>query len=300
MVKKKKLVALALTIVILISVFGFYIWYTRYRPWSIEELDGALVDKYDFRGTIEVDDSPYKEPHFKDELAGKEKIVAGEVTGISCEMTTQGKVSIIELDDHDGLNLVEWGGCNYEVGQNIRKEVHFKKIRWNKEEYTSSPQVCFHYMLSLSSAEVNQATNEMGGLEYSVTQISDGIRITILNVSEDDVAPLSVHNTSVCMVLGGEGPRCDYSMFSSSYENCTIISEIDNLDNTNSKDTNIRYFNNNDTEKLDEGDWFEITEINQPESEDIIYTYHFVIEKDKDNYWPCYLVFTDEGLLRLL
>jgi len=299
MVKKKKLVALALTIVILISVFGFYIWYTRYRPWTIEELDNALVDKYDFRGAVEEDDSEYKEPHFKNILAGEERVVKGKVTDITSNVTTQGKVNMIELDGYGKLNLIVWGECPYDMGDEIKKEVHFEKIRWNKKEYVHSPQVGFHYLLSLSCAEVNHATNEIGGLDYSVTEDGEGVRITILNVSDEHVAPLDIHNTSVCMVLGGKGPRCDYSMFSSNYENCTVISEIDSLDNTNSKDTDIEYFNKNDTENLDEGDYFEITDINQPESEGIIYTYHFVIEQDGEDRWPCYLVFTDEGLLRL-
>ncbi|MGM0511058.1 MAG: hypothetical protein ACQESD_08085 [Thermoplasmatota archaeon] len=299
MVKKKKLVALALTIAILISVFGFYIWYTNYRPWTIEELDNALVDKYDFRGEIEVDDSEYKEPHFKNALAGEKRVVKGKVTDITSNVTTQGKVNMIELDDYEKLNLVEWDECPYSVGDEIEKEIHFEKIRWNKKEYVHSPEVGFHYLLSLSGAEVNDAVNEVGGLDYSVTEDGESVRITILNISDEYVAPLNIHNTSVCMVLGGKGPRCDYSMFSSNYENCTVISEIDSLDNADSKDTDIVYINKNDTSRLDEGDYFEITGINQPESEGIIYTYHFVIEQNDGGSWPCYLVFTDEGLLRI-
>lgn len=298
MVKNSKVVAVALTIVILVSVFGIYVWYTNYRPWTIEELDNALVDKYDYRGEIEEDDSEYKEPHFKNELAGEKRVVKGKVTDISSNVTTQGKVNMIELDSYEKLNLVEWGECPYNEGDEIEKEVHFEKIRWNKEEYVHSPEVGFHYLLSLSCAEVNHATNEIGGLNYSVDQIEEGVRVTIVNVSDEYVAPLNIHNTSVCMVLGGKGPRCDYSMFSSNYENCTVISEIDSLDNADSKDTDIVYINKNDTSRLDEGDYFEITGINQPESGGIIYTYHFVIGQGGDNRWTCYLVFTDEGLLR--
>ncbi|UCG70593.1 MAG: hypothetical protein JSV09_06130, partial [Thermoplasmata archaeon] len=115
--RKKKLLAILIAIII-IQVSVISIWYFYFRPWTIRDVAKATNVDFpeEYYGPLFLFEETRRNPGFSRDLAGKDKIVKGQVTNITSYDTTIGPLTYIELDDFEHIHLIEWDYPRYEVG----------------------------------------------------------------------------------------------------------------------------------------------------------------------------------------
>lgn len=286
----KKYLTIFVIIIIVVSSAGFYIWYTDYNRWTIEELDSKVIeDKNSFKG-------------FKSDLEGETKTVEGKVTSLSIKSTNQGERTFIELDDYSKLKLVKEGSFEHEVGDHVSIDVEFKKADFNGKEYVFSPQVpieCF----ALPLQKVIKETNNMSGFTMEQSSTSDGkIRVTVEKCDENDVFPLNLSETSCELYSGCQEIGDDYSSMGKGEDKRELMVDYGTLSDEKEKD-GIKFVDKNDNKILDEGDYFEISNIKSPDEELSVDTYHFEIDVEDSSTnpppWISYIIMNEDGLLTL-
>ena len=284
----KKYLTIFVIIILVVSSAGFYIWYTDYRRWTIEELDSKVIeDKNSFKG-------------FKSDLKGEKVTVDGKVTSLSTKSTNQGEITYIELDGFSKLKLVKKGSFDDDVGDHVSIDVEFKKAYFNGKEYVFSPQVPIEYF-ALSLQKVIKETNSMSGFVMEQSSTSEGeIRVTVEKCDENDAFPLNLSETSCELYSGCQKIGDDYSSMGKGEDKRELMVDYGTLSDEKEKD-GIKFVDKNDNKILDEGDYFEISKIKRPEKELSVNTYHFEIDVEDPSTnpppWIFYMIMNKDGLL---
>lgn len=288
-----RVIIIVVVVCLIVGVAGSYYWTSRDDEWNIKKLEEALVD------TNSSGEGPAAFS-FDEELAGESRRVAGEVTDIESNTTSQGEIFMIELDDFSQLSLIEWGECQYEIGDEIEKEVHFEWSTWNDGRYVFSKQVGYPELLGLSLSKIRLATSHIAGLDFAVSRDDDGtvqIELSDPFPKEGYGLPLDINKTECSLYEGGDSPVVDYKQSFLDNESDQLINNITMLDDEESGQ--VEFFNMNNQSLLDTGDYFEIRGLERPDQENSVFTYHLVIE-DEEQPEPltCFLAMNDQGLLQ--
>ncbi len=289
----RKIIVLALLIILTVSTIGIYTWYTQYRNWSIEELDSKVVGDNDH----DIYDHRYD---FESDRAGEKVTVEGKVTSLTSYSTNQGKFTEIELDNYGQLNLFKKGSFDHEVGDKVTIDVKFENGYLNGEQMTFSPQ--FHPdFLATSIQKIVWEANDIGGFKLDQTMASDQtLRVSIEGSSNE----VSLSEASCSLYSGAHDLRDDYEM--TNKENIPrpdeqLMVDYGELSDGKEKE-NVIYHDENDNGILDEGDYFEIDGLERPDSSLSLNTYHLFIDSENTDSnppsWNSYIIMNDNGLLR--
>lgn len=295
----RKIIVLALTIVLAVSTIGFYTWYTQYRNWSIEELDSKVFKQSD-------PDIHERQPYFESDRAGEEITVKGEVTSLSTLATNQGMFTEIELDDYEELTFLKKGSFDHDVGDKVTIDMKFKKGYLNGKKRIFSPQ--FHPDFIASSIQnVIRATNNVSGYKLDQNMTSDQIlRISIEECFKgvNDNLPVDLNETTCSLYSGTDDFRDDYKMCDG--ENIRrpdeqLMVDYGQLSN-GKKEGKLKFYDENNNGMLDKGDYFEIDGLERPNSSLSFNTYHLLIENENFDSnpppWNSYIIMNESGLLR--
>lgn len=295
----KNLIVLSLVIILVVASSGFYIWYTQYRNWSIEELDSEVVSDDDH----EFYDHRY---NFEANRAGEKITVEGEITSLSTYANNQGEFTEIELDDYEQLHLYKEGSYDHEVGDQVTIDVKFEDGYLNGEQMTFSPQFPPTFLAS-SIQRVVWETNNVSGLQLDQTMTSNQIlKISVEECFEEvtDDLPIELNETSCSLYSGGHDFREDYEMNDGKdipRPNEQLMVDYGQLSDGKEKG-NVKFHDKNNNSMLDEGDYFEIDGLEKPDSSLSLNTYHLMIDGDNIDpnppAWDSYIIMNEDGLLR--
>jgi hypothetical protein len=248
---QKRVLAIVIAIVVVGSA-GTVIWYMFYKSWDIKDVAAAIADTPDA-------------PGFRHSLAGRTIVVEGRVTGISSNMTTQGMLSMVELDNFDYLHLAIWGDVPYSIGQEVRKEVRFEWSICNSERHVYSPQLDFPNLFALPSIEVlMKAVALVAGYDLYPSMLPDG-RINVSVLWADRPTALSSYNCSL---------RSGVSSFTNEYIQSLQpegygqeMDRLQPLEPGSGSRGNLTYVDGNSNGILDRGDWFVLSGLRKPSTE---------------------------------
>jgi hypothetical protein len=287
---QKRVLAIVIAIVVVGSA-GTVIWYMFYKSWDIKDVAAAIADTPDA-------------PGFRHSLAGRTIVVEGRVTGISSNMTTQGMLSMVELDNFDYLHLAIWGDVPYSIGQEVRKEVRFEWSICNSERHVYSPQLDFPNLFALPSIEVlMKAVALVAGYDLYPSMLPDG-RINVSVLWADRPTALSSYNCSL---------RSGVSSFTNEYIQSLQpegygqeMDRLQPLEPGSGSRGNLTYVDGNSNGILDRGDWFVLSGLRKPSTESGFQTYLLDLSTREmsqenlpyDHHLPAYIVFNKYGLLR--
>lgn len=297
--QNQKLIILSVVIILVISTSGFYIWYTHYRNWSIEELDSKALK----------DTNPQENvyPTIKSDMAGEEITVEGEITSLDSISSNQGTFTTIELDGHANLRLTEEGNFEHDVGDHVTLDVEFKEGYFNGEKHVFSPQL--HPELSaLGIQTVNSEVNNVSGLGFTQDNTSEQIQITVEEYKEDDndILPLELNEAKIGLYSGKSNLPEDYRMTGEEnvddFEDQRMI-DFGELSDEKEKE-GITFYDNNDNGKFDIEDHFEIDldNFDKPDQSLALNTYHLIIKGDtngsQNHTWTSYIIMNEDGFLK--
>ena len=291
---KRKIVAVILVVLLIVSSMGLFVWYQYYRHWTVEDLMEAVVG----------DPGPGA-PGFKHSLAGKTVTVEGKITNATTRETTLGNYTLIELDGEEGMPLVAWGDFDHEIGQKMEMEVSFEWSSYNDETHVFSPQVAFpNLFVVLPMQIVLDAVNYVaGGVDFSFALTGDGNMTVSVDWVRDPI-PLSVAN---CSLRAGRGSwASDYVDMLGFYENNNETDYIRNMTSNEGDNGIMTFVDSNSDGYLDSDDYFELNGLPKPTTASGLRTYLFIIQWPKNPEWDwdtepravALIIMKSEGALR--
>jgi hypothetical protein len=287
---QKRVLAIVIAIVVVGSV-GTVTWYLYYKSWNIEDVAAAVADTPDA-------------PGFRHSLAGRTIVLEGKVTGISSNMTTQGMLSMIELDNFGYMHLAVWGDVPYHIGQVVRKEVRFEWSICNSERHVYSPQLDFPNLFALPSIEVlTRAVALVAGYDLYPRMLPDG-RVNVSVLWADNPSSLSSHNCSLRSGVSSYANEYMGSMFPERYGQ--EMDWLQPLAPRTGSGGNLTYVDGNSNGILDRGDWFILSGLRRPSMESGFCTYLLDLSTREvnwenltyDHHIAEYIVFNKNALLK--
>ncbi|MFP3872726.1 MAG: hypothetical protein ACOC55_02490 [Candidatus Natronoplasma sp.] len=284
--------AILVVVILVISSIGIYYWYGRDDHWTMKEV----------KNEIESNESD----QFDSSRAGETITIKGEVTNISSNTTEQGVLFAVELDEVSYVKLLYWDEVPYEIGETITEEIEIDEFSYNDENLISSKRIGLHPIIkSQATRVVNEASNEMSGLHFDVSEREDGtIKVEII---KDEEVTLELDNSSAELYQGCDTPDEDHSALGdySMLEDNEKIDEIEELSIANSQNDVITFHDTNENGSLDTGDYFLVENLEKPDGDPKadIYTYHLTLHNEEvggpsgsDSPWTSYLIYNSEGL----
>jgi hypothetical protein len=288
-------VVVIIVVAIVLGSAGLFVWFEYLRHWSMKDIIEEVIDD-PYVGT----------PGFSHNLAGRKIIVDGEVTNITTRQSTQGPLSLIELDHFEEMHLVVWGAVPYAVGNMISADVMFEWSVCNEERHVLSPQLDFPNIATLPAIAVvvDATTCVAGAVLIGSATPGGGVSLNVFDV----YPPIHLHDLT-CALRSGK------SSFVNEYIDVMGLSaqEIsygrglevygDLYEAANS--TGMVRFNDSDNDGfLSRNDSFAITNLPRPEPESGFLTYALVMKlknqssTDEGPAIASYFVMTSKGLLR--
>jgi len=293
---KKKITAVVLVVLLLVSSMGVFVWYQYYRHWTVEDLKKAVIN----------DPGPGA-PGFKHSLAGKNVVVEGKITNITTKETTLENLTLIELDGDGEMPLMAWGESEYEVGKKLEMKVRFEWSSYNEERHVYSPQVAFPSIWAVLPMEIvlRSVNYVAGGADLSVVQVSNGnVRVSVDWVQ--DPIPLSTANCS--LRAGKSSWAVDYVDILGFYEHNNETDYVRNMTVSNGANDIIHFNDVNSDGYLDRSDYLDLITLPKPTAESGIQTYLLFIQWPRNAEWHwmaearavAFIVMTPEGPLHYL
>ncbi|MFH1579045.1 MAG: hypothetical protein ABIE25_02680 [Thermoplasmatota archaeon] len=288
-------VVVVIVVAIVLGSAGLFVWFEYLRHWSMMDvIEEVINDPY--VGT----------PGFSHSLAGRKIVVEGEVTNITTRQTTQGPLSLIELDHCVEIHLVVWGAVPYEAGKKISTEVMFEWSVCNEERHVLSPQLDFPNIATLPAigVVVDATTCVAGAVLVGSATAGGGVLINVF----DAYPPIHLHDLNCAL-------RAGTSSFANEYVDVMGLSAQDfsygrGLEAYSdlyevADSTGMLRFNDSDNDGfLSRDDSFTITNLPMPDPESGFFTYALVMKltnrssADEGPAIASYIVMTNKGLLR--
>lgn len=296
--KSKKIVAIFIVAILVISIFA--LWFVYVRPWSVEELSSKFI-------------GPIGNPSFPPDFANMTVTVTGVPIGKIVWQTNRGPMTVLEFDIADNslefIALRTWGeGASYAVGERMYMQVSFEWSIFNNESCVLSPQLCFPgvgYLLPIET--VTSAVNHAQGVYYEINQTADGgIRISLLDVSRP--CNLSSSNCSLrSFIHGGSAVTYIDVLGMPDINHGSIgMDHINDLSLKEGENGLIEYQDSNDNGMMDTGDSILIDGLRKPTMQSGALSYMFVLNssfgpnESDHRHIDCFIVMYSEGLTRLI
>lgn len=310
--KKKKLFALLIIINILLVSF-IVLWYFYLRPWSIRDVAASANVEINEDADLFGGGMDAENPGFSHDLAGKSKIVKGQVTYVSSFMTTLGPITYYEMDDFSQIRLIDWDYPKYDIGDEIEKEVHFEWSHWNNVRNVYSPQLDFPALgYAPNIGEVMYRVSFISGLilDLNITSSVNKVKLEVYTPKGEGF-PLDLFR---CSLIAGErcwsndyldAGRGSFIVEGSEHEDIKIMDSMDTISNITGENNVITFSDANGNGLLDNKDYF-IFNLSVPESDSAVLTYVFSINGAPNSHQRtvlgglAYIVMTNKGPLRYL
>ena len=295
----RKLIAVIIA-AILLSISGFYVWYNYYRPWTIGNLENAVIT-WEYAGM----NSAGIDVGFKTYLEDRTVTVKGTVSRVSSFDTSLGQLNMIYLQGGTFVHLIQWGSLDISEGDRIEMKVAFERGTINGEEHVYSPQVGFPgYGYFVSVQRVIHSVSWVSGGNWLVAAEDLGDALMIRVDRTVDPVPLDMVKCSIKQ--GTSRGVIEYIDVLGFYDENPDIDTIPVLSDGHGLNGIIEFIDENSDDYIDDGDYFTISGLERPDTITGAQTYLLSVERDQypDEYekerplvFAAYLIMTSEGLL---
>lgn len=286
---RRKILVVALIPVLILSSVG--IWHTFFRPWTIDELEEKIVNQYD-------------DPSFDPYLAGATITVEGTVADFYALSTTLGPLTFITLEGAEVVRLVDWREPSFDVGDIIRREIHFEWSDYNEEHGVYSAQLDYPGLrYALNSQLWGLSLSGMGGilLFQRDDHITDSTIVEVY-LNRGVGFPLRFFNASLRKGVG-DGPFDDSWDAQGLYEDNPEVDYLGSLEQSIGQNGTLTFVDANSNGLLDYWDFFQLN-LTRPSTDSGIFTF-FLLVNDGARNGPgvlngaCFVVLTKRGILQI-
>ena len=295
----RKLVAVILAAVLL-GVSGFYVWYNYYRPWTINDLEDAVIT-WEYAGMS----SAGIDVGFKTYLEGRTVTVKGTVHKIGSIDTSLGQMNKIYLEGGTFAYLTQWGLLDISEGDRVKVRVTFERGTINGEEHIYSPQVGFPgYGQFVATQMVSHAVSWVTGENWLIASEDMGDDVVIRVNRTVDPVPLGMARCNIRQ--GTSTGIIEYIDVLGLYDDKPDLDAIPDLRNAFGLNGVLKFTDDNSDGYLDDGDFITISGMIRPDTITGAQSYLLSVERDRYPDEPeadrpvvfyAYLIMTSGGLL---